>query len=479
MWVALILTVIIVSVFCFAVVQYFEIRKKMAASDLEKEAVLQKYAPIMDIEAHRSEVEAEAVARRSEIEAEMAEIQRQLTEAKQNVEHSTESLKLNYKEKRALYDSLQSKIRLLQDDEEMLEVGIYNPQFDIEDGEKFKQAIKANREQQKESVRNKEACSCSIEWQVGGSKQKGKKMTDQKIRLMLRAFNGECDAAISKVNWRNVSIMEERIKKAYESINNQGQSSSTSLAHSYLLLKLKELHLTHEKNIKIQEEKEEQQEIRAQMREEARIQKEYEKAERDAAKEEEGYQKALAKARDELAKASNEEREMLNEKLRKLEADLAEAHAKKERIMSQAQLTRRGHVYVISNMGSFGDDVVKIGMTRRLEPYDRVKELGDASVPFRFDVHAMIFSDDAPSLENTLHKKFQEKRVNQINQRKEFFRVNLTDVEKAVTDLGLEIEFTKTAEAQEYRKSLALEVGKSNSHSSPAKKVDTDLPDEL
>jgi hypothetical protein len=460
MWTVLILTVVIVSVFCFTVVQYFEIKKKMAASNLEKEAVLEKYAPIMDIE------------------AESKDLQRQLDELRQNFENSTASLKLNYKEKKAIYDSLQSKIRLLQDDEEMFEVGIYHPQFDIEDGDKFKQAIKANREKQKESVRNKEACTCSTEWEVGGSKREGKKMTDQKIRLMLRAFNGECDAAISKVNWRNASTMEARIEKAYESINKQGESSSTSLAHSYLLLKLEELHLTHEKNIKIQEEKEEQQEIRAQMREEARIQKEYEKAERDAAKEEEGYQKALLQARAELAAASSEEQEILNEKLLKLEADLAEAHSKTERIVSQAQLTRRGHVYVISNMGSFGDDVFKIGMTRRLEPYDRVKELGDASVPFRFDVHAMIFSDDAPSLESTLHKKFKEKRVNQINHRKEFFRVNLTDVEKAVTDLGLKIEFTKKAEAQEYRESLAIEADKSKTHSQPATMIDQ-MPQQL
>ena len=212
MWIVLILTVIVVSVFCFAVVQYFEIKKKMAANDLEKEAVLQKYAPIMDVEAER------------------ADIQRQLDELKQNFEKSTASLKLNYKEKKAIYDSLQSKIRLLQDDEEMFEVGIYHPQFDIEDGEKFKQAIKANREKQKDSVRNKEACTCSTEWEVGGSKREGKKMTDQKIRLMLRAFNGECDAAISKVNWRNASTMEARIEKAYESINKQGESSSTMLA---------------------------------------------------------------------------------------------------------------------------------------------------------------------------------------------------------------------------------------------------------
>ena len=252
------------------------------------------------------------------------------------------------------------------------------------------------------------------------------------------------------------------------------------MSHDYLMLKLEELYLTHEKNVKIQDEKEEQREIREQMREEARAQKEYDKAERDAAKEEEDFQKALEKAREELSKASDEERELLNEKLRKLEADLAEAHSKKERIMSQAQLTRRGHVYVISNLGSFGDDMLKIGMTRRLEPLDRVKELGDASVPFKFDVHAMIYSDDAPSLEKTLHKQFNHRRVNKVNSRKEFFRVGLSQVQDVASALGLEIEFTKLAEAKEYRESVAIEAEK---EAAPALdnslSNETGLPDEL
>ena len=305
-------------------------------------------------------------------------------------------------------------------------------------------------------------------------------MVNQQIKLMLRAFNGESDSVTAKVKWNNVTRMEERIKKAYEAINKQGESSSTSLSHDYLMLKLEELYLTHEKNVKIQDEKEEQREIREQMREEARAQKEYDKAERDAAKEEEDFQKALEKAREELSKASDEERELLNEKLRKLEADLAEAHSKKERIMSQAQLTRRGHVYVISNLGSFGDDMLKIGMTRRLEPLDRVKELGDASVPFKFDVHAMIYSDDAPSLEKTLHKQFNHRRVNKVNSRKEFFRVGLSQVQDVASALGLEIEFTKLAEAKEYRESVAIEAEK---EAAPALdnslSNETGLPDEL
>lgn len=124
--------------------------------------------------------------------------------------------------------------------------------------------------------------------------------------------------------------------------------------------------------------------------------------------------------------------------------------------MSMAQQTRRGHVYVISNIGSFGEDVYKIGMTRRLEPMDRVKELGDASVPFSFDVHALIFSEDAPALENTLHKEFENKRVNLINTRREFFNVTLSEIESVVVKNHGYIEFTKLAEAEQYRETVAI-----------------------
>ena len=139
-----------------------------------------------------------------------------------------------------------------------------------------------------------------------------------------------------------------------------------------------------------------------------------------------------------------------------LQEKLTEAEARSQRALSMAQQTRSGHVYVISNVGSFGEDVFKIGMTRRLEPLDRVRELGDASVPFAFDVHAMIYSEDAPALENALHRKFNELRLNKVNPRKEFFRVNLGDIRAATQEMGLTAQFTMLAQAQEYRESLAM-----------------------
>ncbi|MGE3727310.1 MAG: GIY-YIG nuclease family protein, partial [Candidatus Sericytochromatia bacterium] len=147
----------------------------------------------------------------------------------------------------------------------------------------------------------------------------------------------------------------------------------------------------------------------------------------------------------------------LEQKLAEAEIRLHDAEEAKKRAISQAQLTKCGHVYVISNIGSFGEDVFKIGMTRRLDPMDRVKELGDASVPFPFDVHAMIYSEDAPGLENQLHKLFNESRLNRVNNRKEFFRVGLKDIEKAAHKFGATVEFTKIAEAKEYRESVAFE----------------------
>ena len=161
-------------------------------------------------------------------------------------------------------------------------------------------------------------------------------------------------------------------------------------------------------------------------------------------------------AKKQLEKAKGEELEKLNEEILLLQEQLHEAEQKKERALSRSQLTRSGHVYVISNVGSFGENIYKIGLTRRLEPIDRVKELGDASVPFSFDIHAMIYSENAPELENELHRLFDGQRVNMMNTRKEFFRVALDQIEKAVKARNSEIEFTKVAEAREYRETVAL-----------------------
>ena len=177
----------------------------------------------------------------------------------------------------------------------------------------------------------------------------------------------------------------------------------------------------------------------------------------EAAKEEDTIRKAMEKARAEAAHANAQDRAKFEAQLAELNQKLTEAEAKNQRALSMAQQTRSGHVYIISNIGSFGEDVLKIGMTRRLEPDDRIKELGDASVPFGFDVHAMIRSDDAPALERLLHERFDDLRVNKVNYRKEFFRVPIQRLRAFVAEKSLEATFTMTAEAREYRETVAYE----------------------
>jgi hypothetical protein len=317
--------------------------------------------------------------------------------------------------------------------------------------------IDLNYEEQKLLVKNDKAITCHTEWTVGGSKVEGRKMTNKYRKLMLYAFNGECDSLIAKVKWNNVTKANERIMKAFDTINKMGESHQIVITRAFLQLKMDELHLTYEYELKKYEEKEEQRRIREEMREEEKAQRELEKAQREAEEEENRYQKALDKAKRDLGGASGVELVELNEKVAQLEARLQEAHERKERAISMAQLTKVGHIYVISNIGSFGEDVYKIGMTRRLDPLDRVKELGDASVPFQFDIHAIIYSENAPQLEYELHQQFKDRRLNRINYRKEFFRVTLDEIEAFVNKhADAEIRFTKLAEAQEYRETLTM-----------------------
>lgn len=209
-------------------------------------------------------------------------------------------------------------------------------------------------------------------------------------------------------------------------------------------------------------EREEQRELREQMREEERARKEYERAMRDAAKEESMLQAAMSKAQIAMEKANAEQKAQYEAQLAELNIKLQEAQEKNQRALSMAQQTKAGHVYLISNIGSFGDNMMKIGMTRRLEPLDRVRELGDASVPFQFDVHAIIYSDDAPRLENELHRHFNNQRVNKVNYRKEFFRVSVQEVKEKLDEMGIQAHFTLAAQALEYRETLRIESMNNN-----------------
>jgi len=368
------------------------------------------------------------------------------------IEKKVNNLKIDYREKMRIYNNLKKEIALYDEEIELVELGLYKPYFNFDTSEKYKQEILWIKEQQKKMLSKKTAIFCKQEWVVEGSKSKGKAMMNRGIRLTSRAFNNECDVLISKVTWNNIQKVEERIKRTFDAINKLNESTAIQIDTNYLDLKLRELKLTHEYKEKKQAEKEEQAEIRQQMREESKLEQEAQKA----LKEEEKYQKLLEKAKADVEKATGEKLLQLNEKIEALNQDLVKAHEKNQRAKSMAEQTRAGHVYVISNIGSFGENIYKIGMTRRLEPLDRVKELGDASVPFIFDVHAMIYSADAPTLEKKLHKVFENKRVNLVNNRKEFFNITLDEVEEEVKKSFKDIEFIKTIEAREYNESKLI-----------------------
>lgn len=398
-------------------------RADLAKLAAEHEATKAKYAGIISQEAEVARLQGIASELTSDIDA----------------------LRKSYAEKRAHFDRLESQVAIYDERLAFAELGLYEPHFDFTDSEEFKAKIVEVRDRQKAMVSAKQAALCPTEWTVDGSKAKGATMINRQMRLTMRAFNNECEAAIANVRWNNVVAMEKRVLAAAASIDKENTSMKLSLNDRFVALKIEELRLTHEYREQLKREKEERAEMARAEKDEKKLLAEAEAAEREEAK----YQALLEKARKEANGEGNAQR------IAELEAALAAAHLASERARAMAEMTKSGYVYIISNVGSFGDDVVKIGLTRRLDPDDRVRELGDASVPFSFDTHAMIYSDAAPALEAALHKEFAEKRINMSNFRKEFFRVSLDDVEAAVARLAPTAGFFKDREAQEWHETLA------------------------
>jgi hypothetical protein len=418
-------------------------------------ALIKRFSPVLSIQ-------DEAARVRKELENEKSKVLSELEQAKMKAA----SLGSSYAQAKAIYDRMKHEISLLEDLSEDMSFGVYKPQYSFETADKYKAELDKVYDQKKSATRNGTAAT-KVE-QIAVQKRRQK--------LILRAFNGECDAATAKVKWNNVTRMEERIRKAYDALNVLGDY--VTITPAYLELCLAELRLTHEFEVKKQEEKEEQRAIREQMREEEQAQREFERAQREAATEKLRADKALQAARAELQKASGEHALAIQEKVHDLEQKMADAQAKQDQAVSMAQLTRMGHVYVISNIGSFGEDVYKIGMTRRLDPDDRVQELGGASVPFGFDIHAMIFSEDAPALESAFHREFSSGRMNLVNPRKEFFSARLDEIAAFATTQGVKLEFTKLAEARQFRESAAIRLKAAQSGETLRPEIDG-FPDTL
>lgn len=285
-----------------------------------------------------------------------------------------------------------------------------------------------------------------------------KKVINNNVKQIIRCFNAECDNIFLNVTTKNIDSLRGKVQKAFETLNSIFSTDGIKLSTALLDIKLEELSLVYTAEIKKEQEKEIQREIKEQMKEEQKAERELEKAKAEIEKDQSQFSGEINKLMKYLKQTESDvEKQLYVDKIQELENKLKELDAKKADVINRQENAKAGYVYVISNIGSFGEDIYKIGMTRRLEPMDRIKELSSASVPFEFDVHAMIFSDNAPSLENELHKHFDKNRVNKINPRKEFFRVKLDDIEQYVKEhFNNTTQFTKIPLATEYKQSLSL-----------------------
>lgn len=348
------------------------------------------------------------------------------------------------------------KFLLVVDDEiAVQEFGLYKPNFEFANSSDYKDKLQEIRNKQKQLIKSKKAVIGNQNWQVNGSKSQGTKMVSDMQKLLLRAFNSECDEIIRNVKYTNYDKSLERMQKSAETISKLGTIMNISITYEYRKSKIEELRLAFEYRQKKQEEKELAAAARAEMREAAKLQKEIDEQRKKYEKEQTHYQTAYKKICEQLN--NNPDDTDLLAKKAEIENHIADIEKSLEDIDYRQANQKAGYVYIISNIGAFGENIYKIGMTRRLDPQERIDELGDASVPFNFDVHAMIFSDNAPALESALHKAFEDRKVNMVNQRREFFNVTLDEIKKVVkNNFDKTVEFIDVPDAEQYRVSLKM-----------------------
>ncbi len=331
---------------------------------------------------------------------------------------------------------LRKKEIIVLDEAILLEsFALYKPKFKFLTSEEYKVRLDACREKQKQLIKDGKAVNINENWTVNNSKSEGRKMVNDMKKLMLRSFNNECDYCVDNVKFNNMQVNEKRIEKCFEELNKLGRIMSANITHDYRNLKYEELYLAFEYQQKKQEEKEEQKRAREELREQQKLEQEIRQAREKIAKEKKHYVRAIAELETRLTETtSDSERALVLEKLEEVKGQYSELEKEEKVIDYREQNAKAGYVYIISNIGAFGENVYKIGMTRRLEPLERIDELGDASVPFTFDVHALIFSDNAPALEAKLHEHFYKSRINKLNNRKEFFRADILEIEKVLRE---------------------------------------------
>ena len=369
-----------------------------------------------------------------------------------------EKLEKEIEELKQIKKSLQSEIIELDDRVLFQEFGVYFPQYKFATLDEYKNRLTEIREQQQEMIKKQVAAVSGTAWKVQGSEKIGKKMNAENIKQILRNFNIECDLCISKVKFSNYENSKERIFKAFELQNRLNETNNVYITEGYYRLKVKELELAFEYQKKKQEEREELRRKREEMREAEKVAREIEEKRLELEKEQEHYKNYLKKIMEQLGVEKSEERKQyLLAKKEELDNNVSDVQLALEDLNYREANHRAGYVYIISNIGAFGENIFKIGMTRRLEPEERIAELSGASVPFKFDVHAMIFSDDAPKLEAALHNHFADRKVNLVNGRKEFFHVTLEEIKDVVRkNHDQTVDFENVPDAEQYRETLMI-----------------------
>jgi Domain of unknown function (DUF4041)/T5orf172 domain/Protein of unknown function (DUF2510) len=324
------------------------------------------------------------------------------------------------------------------------EAGVYQYRHPLDDALAYKAKLAGVQARIKDAVKAGNAVKGATNWTVNGSARDGTKMVREFSKLMLRAYNNEADNAVRSMKPYTLESSMARLQKARETITRLGGTMNIRVTDSYHRVRVEELELTADYLAKVAEEKDRAREERARLREEEIARREYEREQERLRKELAHYETAIAALRGQGDDAGAGQAEV----------KLTEIRDALDGITRRAANIRAGHVYVISNVGAFGEDIVKIGMTRRLEPMDRVRELGDASVPFHYDVHAMVFSDDAVGLENHLHRQLADRRLNLVNMRREFFRARPAEVRDILARLDASVvRWVDEPEALEWRQS--------------------------
>lgn len=387
------------------------------------------------IAARAEQAEADSQRRAEELEASYETRQREL-------EAQVEHLRSTLSAARGEMDELESTLVTARGQAELQAVGLFNYHHVAESSVQLKEMLDSTKTRIKQMVRDKSAATKSTGFTYNNSKSEGTKFVNDLHAMMLAAYNAEAENCVKSVKAGNLPAAVKRLETARDRIAKRGTWVGISITPRYHALRVQEMQLAAGYWRMKQEEKEAERARREELREQKKAEQEIAAEKAKLEKERQHYANLIAS----LEAAGD------LEALEEARAQYAEAERAIQDVDYRAANVRAGYVYVISNIGAFGEGVVKIGMTRRLEPMDRVNELGDASVPFRFDVHTLYFSTDAVSLEAALHAHFANRRLNKVNLRREFFYATPTEVLDVLKQhAGAVTEYTETAEAEEFR----------------------------